>query len=63
MNREIWKDVKGYEGLYQVSNFGEIKHLPYDFRNISGTHHIHESNDKTLLESLLRLLRRPACRV
>ena len=23
-NREIWKDVKGYEGLYQVSNLGRI---------------------------------------
>lgn len=22
---EIWKDVKGYEGLYQVSNFGRIR--------------------------------------
>ncbi|NCC88700.1 MAG: hypothetical protein EOM05_12725 [Clostridia bacterium] len=22
--REIWKDVKGYEGLYQVSNYGEV---------------------------------------
>jgi hypothetical protein len=22
---EIWKDVKGYEGLYQVSNLGNIK--------------------------------------
>lgn len=22
---EIWKDVKGYEGLYQVSNFGKVK--------------------------------------
>ena len=22
---EIWKDIKGYEGLYQVSNFGNIK--------------------------------------
>lgn len=22
---EIWKDIKGYEGLYQVSNFGRIK--------------------------------------
>lgn len=22
---EIWKDVAGYEGLYQVSNFGRIK--------------------------------------
>lgn len=24
---EIWKDVKGYEGLYQVSNFGNVKSL------------------------------------
>lgn len=24
---EVWKDVKGYEGLYQVSNFGRIKSL------------------------------------
>lgn len=22
---EIWKDIKGYEGLYQVSNLGKIK--------------------------------------
>lgn len=22
---EIWKDVKGYEGLYQISNLGNIK--------------------------------------
>ena len=26
---EIWKDVKGYEGLYQVSNKGRIKSLNY----------------------------------
>jgi hypothetical protein len=24
---EIWKDIKGYEGLYQVSNFGNVKSL------------------------------------
>lgn len=24
---EIWKNVKGYEGLYQVSNYGRIKSL------------------------------------
>ena len=24
---EIWKDIKGYEGLYQVSNFGNVKEL------------------------------------
>ena len=25
---EIWKDIKGYEGLYQVSNQGRIKSTP-----------------------------------
>tara|TARA_R110000796_G_scaffold18022_1_gene54906 strand:+ start:71 stop:568 length:498 start_codon:yes stop_codon:yes gene_type:complete len=25
---EIWKEVKGYEGLYKVSNLGNIKSLP-----------------------------------
>ena len=24
---EIWKDIKDYEGLYQVSNFGRVKSL------------------------------------
>ena len=24
---EIWKDIPGYEGLYQVSNFGRIKSI------------------------------------
>lgn len=23
--QEIWKDIKGYEGLYEISNFGNIK--------------------------------------
>ncbi len=26
---EIWKDVLGYEGLYQVSNYGNVKSLNY----------------------------------
>ena len=26
--KEIWKDIIGYEGLYQVSNLGRIKSLP-----------------------------------
>lgn len=24
---EVWKDINGYEGLYQVSNFGRVKSL------------------------------------
>ena len=25
--KEIWKDIEGYEGKYQVSNLGRIKNL------------------------------------
>ena len=25
--KEIWKDIKGYEGLYQVSNLGRVKRV------------------------------------
>lgn len=25
---EVWKDITGYEGRYQVSNFGRVKSLP-----------------------------------
>lgn len=27
MKNEIWKDIPGYEGLYQVSNLGRVKSL------------------------------------
>lgn len=26
-SKEIWKDIQGYEGLYQVSNLGRVKSL------------------------------------
>lgn len=29
MIEEKWKDIKGYEGLYQVSNLGNIKSFGY----------------------------------
>lgn len=32
---EIWKDIEGYEGLYQVSNEGRIKSLERDVPSIS----------------------------
>lgn len=28
--KEIWKDIAGYEGLYQVSNLGNVKSLNYN---------------------------------
>jgi hypothetical protein len=39
MNKEIFKDILGYEGLYQVSNFGNVKSL---------------GNDKTRKEKILK---------
>ena len=29
MTEEIWKDIAGYEGLYKVSNLGNVKNLRY----------------------------------
>ena len=31
MNKEEWRDIKGYEGLYQVSNMGRVKSLERTF--------------------------------
>ena len=31
--KEVWKDIKGYEGLYQVSNMGKIKSLKFSHGN------------------------------
>jgi hypothetical protein len=30
---ENWKDINGYEGYYQISNFGKIKSLPRVLKN------------------------------
>ena len=30
MEGEIWKDIEGYEGFYQVSNMGRVKSLNYN---------------------------------
>lgn len=29
MSEEIWKDIEGYEGLYQVSNMGRVRSLDH----------------------------------
>ena len=37
--KEIWKDIKGYEGLYQVSNLGNVRsmdRITRDGRKIKG---------------------------
>lgn len=36
--KEIWKDIEGYEGRYQVSNLGNVRRLAYTFtaKNVHG---------------------------
>lgn len=44
-NTEIWKDIEGYEGLYQVSNLGRVKSLyrrMYDINNKKNTYYKRE---------------------
>ena len=38
MKTEIWKDVIDYEGLYQVSNLGNVKVLQRIKHNHKGKH-------------------------
>lgn len=46
---EIWKDVVGYEGLYQVSNMGRVYSLPKEW--VSGNNSIQKHKGKILMAS------------
>ena len=38
MINEIWRDIKGFEGLYQVSNYDKIKSLKWNHSNNTVLH-------------------------
>lgn len=44
MEQEIWKNVVGYEGYYQVSNFGNVMRTSKEYVNSIG--HLCKSNEK-----------------
>lgn len=47
---EIWKDIPGYKGFYQISNLGRIKSLERYFKNpLTG---------KVLIKEKIRVLRK-----
>ena len=46
MQEEIWKDVVGYEGLYKVSNMGNIRSLPNKW--VTGSGILRSHNGKIL---------------
>lgn len=46
MQEEVWKDVKGYEGFYKVSNMGRVKSLEREVLYSNGR--IHKYGEKIL---------------
>jgi hypothetical protein len=46
--KEIWKDIKGFEGLYKVSNTGKVKSLTRKVKGKSGSY-------RTINEKLISL--------
>jgi len=50
MTEEIWKPIKGYEGLYEVSSFGNIKSLAgHHFKNDRIIKHFYQHQDIILV--------------
>ena len=46
MNNVVWKDVKGYEGIYQISNYGEVKAL--EIKRINGKNSFYTKKEQIL---------------
>lgn len=42
MKTEIWKDILGYEGLYQISNSGRVKSLAREVPSKNSFRHVKE---------------------
>ena len=47
---EKWKDIKGYEGYYQVSNYGNVKRL----KTIIEAPYMKDSGYRTIPEKVLK---------
>lgn len=54
---EIWKDIKGYEGLYQVSNFGRVRSIKFGKERILK----HSKTQNGYLQVILYDNGRPRC--
>ena len=48
---EIWKDIKGYEGLYQVSTLGRVRSVSHEVIDSIGRHSIKEGKALSLRKS------------
>ena len=51
---EVWKDIEGYEGMYQVSNTGKVKSLNYKLKKIEKELKLHGDRKGYLTTSLCK---------
>lgn len=49
--KEIWKDIKNYEGLYQISNLGNVKSLERYVNHLNGVRIVHEKILKPIIDN------------
>lgn len=65
MEKELWADIKGYEGIYEVSSHGNLRsHYPHNFRegdvlrsyNHNGYRRVHLCKDGKLEKFLVHRL-------
>ena len=54
LDGEEWRDIEGYEGLYQVSNMGRVKGLEREYKsnNGKGTEYIGKTKTRILKQGL-----------
>lgn len=43
---EVWYDIKGWEGIYQISNFNNVKGVSREFKNCKG--YLHKVKERIL---------------
>lgn len=58
--QEVWKDIKGFEGLYQISNFGNVKSLNWGHRGYAMNLTPKKQNQGYLFVELIKNKRRKA---
>ncbi len=50
--KEIWKDIKGFEGLFQVSNLGRVKTLQREVKYIQKNQYTEVETTKIIQEKI-----------
>ena len=49
--KEIWKDIKNYEGIYQVSNLGRVKSVARKVKYSRGSHSYYQYQQERFLSA------------